>query len=303
MDDLYLPPQREGHSYLRFWGTRGSIPVSGSRYVFFGGDTCCLEVRSGRDLVIVDAGTGIRPLGEKLLSEEIRDIHLFIGHTHWDHIIGFPFFAPLYHPGFTVHVYGPTHEGRDPKSALQGILQPENFPVGLRGMKADIAFHFLRGGESRRVGTIDVSTILCDHPGSALGFRFHLPEVTFGYFSDNELFKGYLGHPATLTPQHPLYQDYEPIVEFVKECDLLIHEAQYTPQQYQERIGWGHSSMSNAAALMRLAGIEHWIVSHHDPAADDEHLKLHLDLQRQILRDAGHFCHFRIAYDGMRLML
>lgn len=301
--EVYDPESTPQNTYLKLWGTRGSVPVSGAHHTRFGGNTACLEIRRANHEIIIDAGTGIRALGDELLTTKFREIHLIIGHNHWDHVIGFPFFQPLYRSDFVVHIYGPTHYGKNTEAALQQILEPHHFPVRLDELKCTLHFHEVAPGDTIGIGDVKIDTCACDHPGGALGFRIHQPGHSLAYMTDNEFLKGYRGHPNQITLDSEALAPYRDFVEFVRGADLLIHEAQYTPREYAARIGWGHTSMSNAAALLRLAGIREWVVTHHDPAATDDRLRSRLQLMWQILRECGTHCHVSMASDGMKLLL
>ncbi len=260
-----------------------------------------MEIRRNDTLIVIDAGTGIRALGDHLIASQFRQIHLFIGHAHWDHIIGFPFFQPLYHPDFVIHVYGPRHEASTTEDALRRILEPHHFPVRLEELQATVHFHEVSPGDTHTLSDVCLKTTNCNHPGGALGFRLELPESTISYVTDNEFLQGYRGHPSEITLDDPLVEPYREFVEFIRGSDLLIHEAQYTPRMYSSRVGWGHSSSSNATALLKLAQIPDWIVTHHDPMATDDTLRDNGYLHWQILRDCGLSAHVQLAADGMRI--
>ncbi|MGE3954667.1 MAG: MBL fold metallo-hydrolase [Parachlamydiales bacterium] len=303
MSKPYDPEGAATTSQVKLWGTRGSIPVSGPQYAHYGGNTVCLEVRQPEHLVIIDAGTGIRELGEELIESPYRELHLFIGHAHWDHIIGFPFFKPVYDPEFTLHIYGPGSNGETMEKALKRILQPHHFPVRLEQLQARLHFHELGPGDRVDNGPITVQVAHCDHPGSALGFRIEVPGLTFGYVTDNEFLKGHVGHPSEVTRGHPMIGEDKRLLDMLQGVNLLIHEAQYTPKEYMQKIGWGHSSISNATALVHLCGVRNWIVTHHDPNADDETLRKRLALHLEVLEECGMNTEIRMAYDGLRFPL
>ncbi len=301
--EIYHPQMHEADSYLHFWGTRGSNPVSGPDYTRFGGNTSCLEVRHGDDLIIFDAGTGIRPLGESIDTTKHKTIHLFISHTHWDHITGFPFFDPVYNPNVHVVIWSPVGFEKSTKELFTDMLAYDYFPVRIEDMKAKLSFNDLRDGHSVTIGNIKIDCHYAYHPGPTLCFKIHIAGKTYGYATDNELFLGYQGDPNNLKPDHPLIEAHRSIIDFFKRTDVLIHEAQYTQQEYQKRVGWGHSSVANAVILCKYAQITEWIVTHHDPKHTDEALLAKLQLQRDILHQCQLHCHTQMAYDGMKLML
>ena len=222
---VYDPESYSWTSYLKLWGTRGSVPVSGPQYTTYGGNTSCLEVRHNNHLVIIDAGTGIRGLGDGLIHSEIREIHLFFGHTHWDHIIGFPFFLPLYNPEFTIHIYAEQNKEHNIKEALSKVLRPNYFPIRLEEMKADLRYHCLTCRDQVRIGDIRLMAIPCEHPGGALAFRFDIEDKRVGYVTDHEFLKGYRGGPE-LEMDDARLTAYAELIDFLTGVRPLIHEAQ-----------------------------------------------------------------------------
>lgn len=298
---LYLPQEKHPNSYLKFWGSRGSNPVSGAEYIKFGGNTSCLEVKSGDDLIIIDAGTGIRPLGESI--GRAKKIHLFLSHTHWDHITGFPFLQALYHSDCKVMIWSPVGFEKSTQELFTDMLAYAYFPVRLDDIKANLVFNDLRDQFPVSVGSITIESHYAYHPGATFCFKINTANKTIGYATDNEMFLGFHGNPNSLGQQHPLIQANESIINFFKSCDLFIHEAQYTPHEYQKRVGWGHSSISNASILAKYAGAKDWIVTHHDPKHTDEELFKKLQLHKEILEDCHIHCNVEMAFDGMVIPL
>lgn len=298
----YLPSLKNLRTMLRLWGTRGSIPVPGQRVVRHGGNTSCLEIRCGDDLVVIDAGSGIRELGQELAKQPPREIHLFIGHTHWDHIQGFPFFAPAYIPGFKVHIYGASGFGKDLASIFHGQLDRDYFPVDMRDMKAELDFRVLRDNPVR-IGDVAVHWELMHHPGATVGFRIDFgPQERFariGYVTDNEFLQGYLGHPRAVEHRPEALMPYQRLIAFLSDVDVLISEAQYFNEDYVKKIGWGHTSLGNACLLTKLCRVKRWLITHHDPLDEDQVLERKLNLARQILREIEHPIEVNTAYDGL----
>ncbi len=299
--ELYLPKEHPKRNYLKLWGTRGSNPVSGADYIRFGGNTACLEISCGSDIIIIDAGTGIRPLGDVMHLDNSKKIHLFLSHTHWDHLTGFPFFSPLYHPDVEINIWSPVGFEKSTKELFTEMLAYAYFPVRLEDMEAKLNFHDLRDGHSVSIGEITIDSHYAYHPGATLCFKIHLAGKTIGYATDNEMFLGYHGHPEAIQEQNLLLKTHESILNFFQNCDTLIHEAQYTPLEYQKRVGWGHSSISNAAILCKQTKTKHWIVTHHDPQHTDADLLQKLHLHKDILADCHHECSVEMAFDGMEL--
>ncbi len=299
----YLPKTHPPDVYIKFWGTRGSNPVSGPEYVRFGGNTCCLEIRDGKDRILIDAGTGIRPLGHLLLQENHPRTHLFLSHTHWDHITGFPFFNPIYRPEHQIDIWSPIGFEKSTRELFTEMLAYSYFPVRLDDIQAQIAFKDLRDGQSVQIGRIQIDMHYAYHPGPTLCFKIHIAGKKIGYATDNEVLLGYHGDPHALKANDPLLAPYESQIAFFKGCDILIHEAQYTPMEYQKKVGWGHSSISNVAVLIKHCRIQEWIVTHHDPSHTDEFLFKKIQLHQDILAANEIHCHVRMAFDGLSLPL
>ena len=296
--DIYLPHISPDADYLRLWGTRGSTPVSGQKYIRHGGNTSCMQLHSGGEIIIIDAGTGIRDLGVWLMGQKFRRLHLLVTHTHWDHIQGFPFFTPSYVPGFNLVIYGLSGFGKDLKSIFQGQLDRDYFPVQMEDMKANLEFRHL-DDKPIEIGDFKITWEFTHHPGATVGFKIQLKDKIIGYVSDNEFLRGYIGPPHALTIDSDEMVPYRKLVKFMTGMDVLVGEAQYTNDEYKNKIGWGHSSLSNAGLLMSLAGIKKWIPTHHDPLHDDEYLQNKLNLTKKILHDLNHPMEVRHAFDGL----
>ncbi len=299
----YLPKIHSSSAYIKFWGTRGSNSVSGAEYIRFGGNTCSLEIRSGEDLIIVDAGTGIRRLGGMLEEEGVKNIHLLISHTHWDHLAGFPFFAPIYDSKCTVNIWTPIGYEKTTRELFSDMLANAYFPVRLDDIQAKVIFKDIHEREPFKLGNIVVDTHYAYHPGPTICFKFQVDKTTFGYVTDNEFLMGFHGHPNTVTKNHPALHPYRSMINFFKGCDFLVHEAQYTPSEYLSKVGWGHSSVSNACVLIREAGIAQWIITHHDPKHTDVDLLEKMQLQFDILDDCKLSIRPRMAFDNMYMPL
>jgi len=250
---------------IRFWGTRGSIATPGPNTSRYGGNTSCIEVRSERGtLVIIDCGTGGRSLAQKLMADDGgRRGSILISHTHWDHIQGVPFFDPLYVPGNEWHVYGPKGLRESMHEALAGQMEYTYFPVPLNGCAANIQYHDLVEG-SFAIDDISVSTRYLNHPALTLGYRLQVDGATLVYACDHEPYSRALG----LGDGTIVGQDLEH-AEFVRGADLLIHDGQYTADEYPTKIGWGHSPVEYAVKLAEQAPVKRLALTHHDPRRDD----------------------------------
>jgi len=280
------------------WGSRGSTPAPGARFLRHGGHTSCMSVVLGDEQFVFDAGSGIRDLGFDVLPTQRRKLHLFITHTHWDHIQGFPFFAPAYIPGFEITIYGAEGFGKDLKSVFRGQLDREYFPVQMEDMQSYLQFRQL-AENPMTIGAARISWEFAQHPGATVGYKIEIDGKKIVWVPDNEFLQGYTGPPEELTRDHPLVVSYGRMIDFLSDADVVIHEAQYTCEEYPKKVRWGHSSVSNACVLMKLAGVRNWVVTHHDPMHDDAFLDTKLQLTRQILERLGHDMHVTHGYDGM----
>jgi phosphoribosyl 1,2-cyclic phosphodiesterase/ActR/RegA family two-component response regulator len=250
--------------YVRFWGTRGSIASPGPQTTHYGGNTSCVEVRTDDGtLIVLDCGTGARELGLHLLRSEARPLrlHLFIGHTHWDHIQGFPFFAPAFLPDTELHLYAPRDFQQSLEEGLAGQMQYSYFPVQLDDLRSRL--HYTELGEGfLGVGNVRVETQYLNHTAPTIAYRFCSGGTTIAYVTDHEPFwnrtDGSFRHPGDR--RH---------IEFLKATDLIIHDAQYTEEEYRGKIGWGHSTIEYATDVALAAGATHLALFHHDPTHDD----------------------------------
>jgi phosphoribosyl 1,2-cyclic phosphodiesterase len=255
-------------NYLKFWGTRGSCPVSGPEYAIFGGNTISLELRYEDTLVIFDAGTGIRPLGIQLKKENIRKVDLFLSHTHWDHISGLPFFDLLHTPGVEIHIWSPQPNC---KKLFEDLLAVEFFPVAFDQLQSTLIFHTIHPKTPVTIGPISIDFHLTQHPGLTCGFKIKTPKQSIAYITDNEMFQNYHGQIGPIPPE--VLEPYQNLITFFKHVDLLIHEAQYTPEEYLKKAGWGHSSIMNTIGLVQQTAPQKWYVTHHEPKHSDKELR------------------------------
>ena len=226
------------------WGSRGSIPVSGANYMKYGGDTTCIEIRTkSDDIIIIDAGTGIRRLGNRLMDENQYKYHFIFTHAHWDHIMGFPFFKPLYSKKVEVTLYRCPFHSKFVETILSKLMAPPYFPVRYSEIKAKMEYleAFTTAFE---IGSVTVTPIQLNHPDRGSGYKFTEDGKSFVFLTDNEL--GFV-HPGGLS-----YEDY---LEFSAGADLLIHDAEYTPEEYESTIRWGHSVFTHALDLALEAGV------------------------------------------------
>lgn len=294
----FVPKLDTKGCHFCLWGSRGSTPTPGARFLRHGGNTSCFSVVHGEDYFIFDAGSGIRELGLEIARTPTRRINLFITHTHWDHIQGFPFFAPAYLADYELTIYGAEGFGKDLKSVFRGQLDRDYFPVQMEDMEAKIEFRNLPN-DPVVIGPARISWESATHPGATVGYKIDVGGQKIAWVPDNEFLLGFTGDPAPLTPGSHLVQPFTKMIEFLADADIVFHEAQYTNDEYLHKVRWGHSSVANAAALMKFAGGRRWIVTHHDPMHDDEFLESKLNLTRQILDHLGCQTQVSHGYDGL----
>lgn len=257
-----------------FWGVRGSIPSPGPSTVEVGGNTSCVEVRCGDELLILDGGTGLRLLGSQLAQEQPLKARLFFSHVHWDHIQGFPFFAPAFVAGNAIELYGATNVTGTLEETLAGQMNFPNFPVRLEHMGAKMTFHTIDDGQvlDFAEGSVTVRAARLNHPQGVLAFRIEYQGQSLVYATDTE---------------H--YEEPDPkLVELAQGADVLIYDAQYTPEEYQgsadglSRVGWGHSTMIDGVKIVERAKVGRLILFHHDPEQDDEAIRLKEQRAREL---------------------
>jgi len=252
--------------YVRFWGTRGSLPTPGRHTLRFGGNTSCVEVRTANALVIIDCGSGLHNLGRALAQTGELPVkgHILISHTHWDHIQGIPFFAPFFRPGNEWDVYAPRGLGQSLHDTLAGQMQYVYFPVRLDQMGAKIRYHELVEGDFR-VGDVKVRTQYLNHTALTLGYRLEADGAVLVYSTDHEPFSRQLA-----SGNGPIQGQDRRHCEFLADADLVIHDAQFTLSEYADKVGWGHSTVEYAVAMCREAKAARLALTHHDPARTDD---------------------------------
>ncbi|MGJ3250547.1 MAG: MBL fold metallo-hydrolase [Elainellaceae cyanobacterium] len=272
---------------VRFWGVRGSIACPGGETVRYGGNTSCVEMQIGGHRLIFDGGTGLRVLGQALLSEMPLRAHMFFTHSHWDHIQGFPFFVPAFVPGNRFNIYGAiAPNGSTIEQRLNDQMLHPNFPVPLQIMGADLSFYDLEVGESVDIDDIHVDNALLNHPGEAVGYRVSWNGLTAAYVTDTEHFPDRLD---------------ENVIWLARDADLFIYDATYTDQEYNSerasKVGWGHSTWQEAVKVAKAANAKKLVIFHHDPLHSD-------DFMDQIKDDtAKQFPNSVVAWEGLEIDL
>ncbi|MEM0964116.1 MAG: MBL fold metallo-hydrolase [Bacteroidota bacterium] len=270
---------------VRFWGVRGSIPTPDEGFLGVGGNTSCVEVRAADGTtLILDAGTGARALGYALAAQaagEADEVHIALSHFHWDHLQGLPFFAPLYSPGQTVRFYAAT-DGSHLTDLLCGQMSAPYFPVPFRELAAATETVRVASGEAFEIGPMTVLPFPVHHPQGAHGYRIQSDGATLVYATDYE-------HGS---PSHD-----EGLREVARGADLLISDAQYTPDEYELRKGWGHTTWEHATALASRAGVGRLLLFHHDPSHDDAALGRIESLAAERFPETG------LAIEGLEVTL
>jgi phosphoribosyl 1,2-cyclic phosphodiesterase len=289
-------------AYVKFWGTRGSIPTPASWTRVYGGNTPCVEVRFDESVFICDAGSGIRELGKDLLARQPqpKKLHLFISHTHWDHIQGFPFFAPVYAPAMQIHVYGRHGNGVSPYQLLSGQMTSDYFPVSFKELGASIVDDQLDNGQ-KNIDDVLVRSFPVNHPGGCEGYSFEKDGRKIVYVTDIELEIDPLDVFPDPDNSGPLRHCPETLVEVVQGADLLVFDAQYDDKEYATKKKWGHSSCYSATDLAIQAKVKTLALFHHDPESTDRSIDEKVQLCRQRAAARGATLTIMAAREGVEL--
>lgn len=242
---------------VTFWGVRGSFPCAMSSHFTYGGNTSCVELQAGGQTVILDAGTGLWALGRSLLRRGVRDAHLLLSHSHTDHILGFPFFAPAWLGcNFRLNVLaGHLKDNGGIRRIFEMAMQDPVFPVTLDNMGGAAAFHDFTAGEAFELGPkVHVRTAPLNHPNGATGYRIESDGVAVAYITDTE-------HRPGKPDQN--------VLDLIQDVDLMIYDSTYTDAEFPAKVGWGHSTWQEAIRLAQPAGVKKLVLFHHDPDHDD----------------------------------
>ncbi len=250
---------------IKFWGTRGSIASPGKDTIIYGGNTTCVEIQpASGELVIIDAGTGIRGLGDQLKAQqEIKQVHLLITHIHWDHLFGFPFFAPIYDESFRILIDGAPNCMKGLRYPFDNKMGDGFFPVSFNDLTARITFLDTLSKGVLEIGSIIIDKINLCHPQGGFGFRFNENGKILVFITDNEL--------CTEGLNGPKFDEFE---KFCQGADVLIHDAQYVAEEFEVRQGWGHSNYEMVLDLGLKAGVSQLVLFHHDPSRKDSELEI-----------------------------
>lgn len=248
---------------IKVWGCRGSLPSPGPENIRYGGNTSCVSVVKDDTLIILDGGSGIQRLG-KIITSEVRELHVLLTHLHIDHTMGLGFFQPMYNPAIQVHLWGPSTTIEPLLHRLRRYFSPPLFPVRLNELPNHPIIHEV-GNSEFSIGELQIkSTYIC-HPGPTLGYRITDGDAVFAYMPDHE--------PALGSAEFPNDLEWTSGVEIAENADLLFHDGQYTQEEYNSKIGWGHSSIKDAIAFGGECRVKKLAIFHHDPLNSDDRLE------------------------------
>ena len=281
-----LEMTRASKMYIRFWGVRGSIASPGKETVKYGGDTSCIEIRCGKEILILDAGSGIRKLGSKILKEKPQHINILFSHFHWDHIQGFPFFAPVFNKKYSITLVGESKMNFTLEQLFTAQMMFPYFPLSLAELDAKISFHEISKNESIVKNNVTIKLARLNHPGGCIGYRIEYGGKSFVYATDTE-------HFSCIDKS---------LLELSLNADVLAYDCNYTEDEYSGKIGpsrtgWGHSTWTQGVKVAKAAKVKKFILFHHDPAHDDKFID---KLERQAQKE---FKESYAAYEGMEINL
>ncbi|PYK80901.1 MAG: hypothetical protein DME37_06405 [Verrucomicrobia bacterium] len=296
---------------IKLWGVRGSLPVPGPATIRYGGNTSCVEVRADGEIIVLDAGTGVRALGlalEKELGPGTIKLTLLITHTHWDHIQGLPFFSPAYNSKNLIRILGYEGARAGLGTILAGQMETPFFPVSLHQLPSHLAIQELKDMEFQ-IGKVKVEAKFANHPGICAGYRLFTSAGSIAYMPDNEPYEPL---KMQLAAQNGIdgneardFADSEraKMVEFLRDCEVAILDAQYTDEEYKGHVGWGHSSLSSAVELALDANVKRLLLFHHDPSHDDDMIDRMVEQARELVRKSGKTMVIEGAREGAEMLL
>ena len=296
-------------SYLRFWGVRGSYSAPFDSHLGVGGNTSCVEIRVDDHILLCDAGTGIIAFGNEMMKQkDVRKLLIILTHYHWDHICGLPFFVPAFVPEWDISIFGPCQSSKDIEEYVSAQMRAPYFPVGTETWLAHINYPSPTEDHRMDYGPIAISYTNVHHPGTTYGYRIKVKGKTIIYISDNEclfLEKSISQQINGMNAEEKeLYEtmrkeEYESELRLIEGADILIHDAQYTPEDYQAKRGWGHSCYIDTVNNAIAAGVKELYLYHHDPNYDDKQMEQIDKHCQQIIRSKNSPLISHLAREGV----
>ena len=306
-----MPTVPASSARLKLWGVRGSIPIPGPATIRYGGNTTCVEVRADGEIIVLDAGTGIRALGmalEKEFGSRPITVTVLITHVHWDHIQGFPFFIPAYNDKNQIRIFGYDGAESGIREILKGQMATPFFPVKLYDLPGKIYIKKLQKMEFN-IGKVRVRSKLMNHPGVCMGYRLFTTTGSVAFLPDNEPYDAFKLHSARshlLSPEQTKKRaeaERAGLVQFLERCDILILDSQYTDEEYQAHVGWGHGSLSAGVTLALDAQVRKLVLFHHDPTHDDAMVDEMVKQARALVTKSGKVLEVVAAREGEEFLL
>ena len=307
---LHMRSALESPVRLKFWGTRGSIPVPGPETLRYGGNTTCVELRADGEIIVLDAGSGIRPLGVALQKEfqaQPIKLSLLITHAHWDHIQGFPFFKTAYDSNNQIRIFGFDGAGATFREIMTEPMRAPFFPITMRELSAKMDINKLTEMKFS-LGKVDVHAAFVNHPGVCAGYRISTSGGSVAFMPDHEPYEFFLHRAGggQLSPEQAKQiaaDEHARLVQFLHGSDILILDAQYSDQEYKNHVGWGPGSISSAVSLALEADIQTLLLFHHDPSHDDNTVDAMVESARELAAKSGSGLEVAGAQQGCEVLL
>lgn len=287
---------------IKFWGTRGSIPVPGRSTLIYGGNTPSIQVTSyDNDQIFLDAGSGLREAGIEIMKHpSSNEIHLFMSHFHWDHVLGLPFFIPFYDESFRIHVYGMAHDHNNIEGVIDSLISPPLFPITKNEFKAKVRYNNISPDSTYEIGNVKIKTFQVNHQCCTLAYKIEEKKSSFIYVTDNEIKYSRLDVNSL---ENDIAEHNVKLIGFCKGADYLVHDTTYTINDYSQKAGWGHSNNVSTAILASLAEVKNLVLFHYDPEYNDEKIESLLKDTDTILKRLNGKVFCISSKDGMVLEL
>lgn len=285
---------------VKFWGTRGSIPVPGRSTLIYGGNTPSIQVTSpDDDQIFLDAGSGLREAGIEFMKHpSSNELHLFMSHFHWDHVLGLPFFIPFYDESFHIHVYGMAHDQNNIEGVVDSLISPPLFPITKSEFKAKVTYNNISPDSTYEIGNVKIKTFQVNHQCCTLAYKIEEKNRSFVYVTDNEIKYSRLDVNSL---ENDIAEHNVKMIEFCRGADYLVHDTTYTLNDYSQKVGWGHSNNVSAAILATLAEVKNLVLFHYDPEYDDEKIESLLNDTNSLLKRLSGNVNCLASKDGIEL--